>query len=581
MPRPTRPSPIATRVRCVARSASVVGAAAAVLALAACGGRDTAAPAGDADVGATDSIATGGTIVVGLSGDPRSLLPVFARSEHEQAIAEVVHDRLADIGPDLEVRDDIGFTPRLARSWQWATDSLSIRFTLEPRARWHDGPPVTAEDVARTFALYTDPRVGSTTADLLRNIDSVTAPDPATAVFWFKRRAPQQFYDAVHHMFVMPAHRLRDVPPADLVASPLARAPVGTGRFRFVRWTTDGRVELVADTANYRGRPRLDRVIYETIGELGPALVRLLAGDLDFLAPLLADMVDDVAATPSLQLVTYPLLRYQLLTFNLRRVGDRQAPHPVLGDVRTRRALAIGTNAERVVRAVFDTLGRPARGPIPSRALPAFAALRPLPYDTLAARALLDSAGWRPGADGVRVRDGVRLRVEVMVPTISENRQRMAVLLQDQWRAIGAELVIQRLEVEALIQRLEQGRFDAVTNGWSLSPGLVGLRQAWRSDAFGSNHGRYANLTVDALVDTMLATFDPARRDTLITRIAQAVIDDAPAIWLVEDVVLAGVHARLRTGTPSPLGWWHDLPSWSVRPGAQIERDRLGLRNAP
>lgn len=579
MPRLTRSPLVAPFVVRVARSASVVGTVAASLALAACGGRETATPATDA--GATDSSATGGTVIVGLLGAPRSLLPVFVRSEHEQAIAEVVHDRLADIGPDLEVRDDIGFTPRLVRSWQWSVDSLSIRFTLDPRARWHDGTPVSGEDVAHTFALYTDPRVGSSTADLLRNIDSVTAPDAATAVFWFKRRAPQQFYDAVHHMLVMPAHLLRDVSPEELVTAPISRAPVGTGRFRFARWTTDGRVELLADTANFRGRPMLDRVIYETVGELGPAFVRLLAGDIDFLAPLLAQMVGDVATSPNLRLVTYPLLRYQLLTFNLRRPGDRQAPHPVLGDLRTRRALAMATNTTRIVRAVFDTLGQPALGPIPRRALPDPAALRPLPYDTLAARALLDTAGWRPGPDGVRVRDGVRLRVEVMVPALSENRQRMAVLLQDQWRAIGAELVIQRLEVEALITRMEQGRFDAVTNGWALSPGLVGLRQAWRSDAYDNNYGRYENMAVDALVDSMLATFRPARRDSLITRIAQALIDDAPAIWLVEDVILAGVHARLRTGTPSPLGWWSDLPSWSVRPGAQIERDRLGLRSAP
>jgi peptide/nickel transport system substrate-binding protein len=379
----------------------------------------------------------------------------------------------------------------------------------------------------------------------------------------------------------MPAHQLRDADPAALAAHPLARAPVGTGRFRFVRWTDDGRVELVADTVNFRGRPALDRVIYETMPEIGPALVRLLAGETDFVAPLLAQSLADVAAAPDVRAVAYPSLRYQLLSFNLRRPDDRRAPHPVLGDARVRRALTMATNTDRLVRAVFDTIGRPALGPIPRRALPDPAALRPLPFDTLAAQALLDSAGWIRGADGRRARGGVPLRLEVLVPGTSENRQRMAVLLQDQWKAVGATLVVQRLDVGALLERLDAGRFDAVTNGWALSPGLVGLRQVWRTDATGNNFGRYANATVDAMVDSLLGTFDAERRAALTTRVAQAMIDDAPAIWLVEDAVLAGVHTRLDTGSPSPLGWWHDLPAWSVRPGRQIARDRLGLAPSP
>ncbi len=144
--------------------------------------------------------ATGGTVLIGLIGEPKTLLPPLVSSEHEQAVMEVLHDRLADIAPTLDVDDDRGFTPRLASAWTWANDSLSIRFTLDPRARWHDGTPVTGADVARTYALYTNPAVGSYVANLLANIDSVTTPDAATATFWFRRRAPQQFYDAVHHM---------------------------------------------------------------------------------------------------------------------------------------------------------------------------------------------------------------------------------------------------------------------------------------------------------------------------------------------------------------------------------------------
>jgi peptide/nickel transport system substrate-binding protein len=525
----------------------------------------------------------GGTVLIALIGEPKTLLPALMASEHEQAIVEVLYERLADIGPALDVTDLERFTPRLARTWRWSADSLSIAFTLDARVRWHDGQPLVANDVVRTFALYTDARVPTGSATLLANIDSVTASDSTTAVFWFKRRAPQQFYDAVHHMFIMPAHWLTSADPSALGATPLARAPVGTGAFRFQRWSADGRIELIADTANARGRPALDRVIYEPVPDAGSAMVKLLAGESDFAAPLLAQVMDQVATSTTIRAVTYPSLRYQLLTFNLRAPRGSTAPHRVLGDASVRRALTMASNVPRIVRTVFDSLGEPARGPVPRLALPDTTAITPIGYAPAAARALLDSAGWRAdGPDGLRRRDGVPLRIDVLVPATSENRVRMAVLLQDQWRSIGAELVVQRLELNALIARFDAGDYDAVMNGWSLAPGLVGLRQAWTTPSIGeSNYAYYANPSVDANIDSMLLAFDSPTRTRTLERAVQTIIDDAPAIWLVEDRVPAGMHRRIRPGTLSPLGWWHGLAAWQIAPDQQLDRDRIGLGTAP
>jgi len=460
---------------------------------------------------------------------------------------------------------------------------MAISFTLDARVRWHDGAPLVARDVAHTFALYTDPRVPPGTPRLLTNIDSVTAPDPATAVFWFKRRSPQQLYDAVHHMLIMPSHLLADADLSALGASALSRAPVGTGRFRFQRWSTDGRIELIADTANVRGRPHLDRVVYEPVPDGGAAMVKLLTGESDFAAPLLPQTMDQIAASATIRALVYPSLRYQLLTFNLRAPRGGSSPHPVLGDVAVRRALAMASNADRIVRTVFDSLGAPALGPVPRLVLPDTMAIRPIAYDPAAARALLDSAGWRvTGPDSVRRRAGVPLRVEVLVPATSENRVRMAILLQDQWRSIGADLVVRRLELNSLIQRFNAGDYAAVLNGWSLAPGLVGLRQAWTTASIGDgNYAYYSNPVVDANIDSMLLAFDGTTRTRTLERAVQTLIDDAPAIWLVEDKVPAGLHRRIRPGPIPALGWWHGLAQWQIAPDQRLDRDRIGLGTAP
>src|SRR6185312_11868292 len=129
------------------------------------------------------------TLVIALAAEPTLLLPPL--------IAET---------PGFVIADQI--LERLAESWAWAPDSLSIAFRIDPNARWHDGTPVTARDVRFTFAMYSDTAVASPAAPLLANIDSVQVREERVAVFWFHRRHAQQFFDATYHMRILPEHVL-------------------------------------------------------------------------------------------------------------------------------------------------------------------------------------------------------------------------------------------------------------------------------------------------------------------------------------------------------------------------------------
>ena len=146
------------------------------------------------DSSATATGDTGGTLVVVMPAEPGTLFPPQVVGTQGGAVVSAIFDKLADIAPTLETYGDVGFQPRLARSWQWASDSLSIAFTIDSAAHWHDGAPVRAADVAYTFRVYTNDSIGSDAKSLLSNIYSVTATDTRTALFGFKRRTPQQFY---------------------------------------------------------------------------------------------------------------------------------------------------------------------------------------------------------------------------------------------------------------------------------------------------------------------------------------------------------------------------------------------------
>lgn len=527
-----------------------------------------------------DSASAGGTIVISTGGDPDVLLPPLIATLQGRQVSELVYDHLADLGNDLNTVGDGGFKPHLAKSWTWSTDSLSIAFTLDPRARWHDGVPVHASDVAFTFALYKDSATASPSAPLIADIDSVTARDSATAVFWFKKRSPMQFFESVNPMVILPEHLLRGVKASDLRTSPLARAPVGTGQFKFGGWKAGASITLSADTGNYRGRPKTDRVIWSIASDFNTAFTRLLGGESDVLEELAAPNVAQISGNNLLRTELLPGMEYNFVQFNLRDPANIAKPHPLFADRALRRALTMAVDRVHTVQNVYDTLAAVAVGPTVRAYASTDTTLQQIPYSPDAARRMLDSLGWRvTGGDSVRVRNGRRLEFTVSVPGTSRNRMNMAVLIQNQLRQVGVNMAIDRIDFPAFVERERRRAFDAVIGDWSVDASPGGIRQTWTSAGSkpsGSNYGSYENHIFDVAADSALSAMSLAERRARFKRAYQIIVDDAPAIWLAEPRSVMAINRRIRTPALRPDAWWSSIADWWVPPAERIPRDRVG-----
>src|SRR5260221_11347373 len=165
-----------------------------------------------------------GTLIDAAVAEPPTLLPPSTEDIVASDIDEQLFLKLADVGMSTNTVGDEDLQPLLAQKWEW-DGPLTLGFHLDPRARWQDGQRVTAADVEFTFDAYTDSAVGSPFPPKLHRIASVTQRDSLTAVFRFKERYPEMFYDAVYHMRILPAHLLRPVPRDHWKTAPLATLP--------------------------------------------------------------------------------------------------------------------------------------------------------------------------------------------------------------------------------------------------------------------------------------------------------------------------------------------------------------------
>ena len=503
-----------------------------------------------------------GVIVIASGADADALLPVFAQGVG-RAVSDQIFLKLADAGLDGNTVGDAGFAPRLAESWVFE-DDVTLVFRLDPRARWQDGAPVTAADVAFSFDAYRDPALGAPAGPLLATIDSVRVRDERTVAFHFARTYPEQFFDATHHMRILPRHLLDTVPREAWRSHALARAPVGSGPFRLAQWRAGELIELAADSGFFGGVPGAARLIWRIVPDFNTAVTQLAGGEADFVEAIVGpENIERAQAAPHLELVEYASPVYVYLGFNLR--GPRGAgAHPLFGDRALRRALAVGTDREALVRAVLGGWGAVPPGPTTSVVWISQGAPPQAAFDSADAARQLDALGWRDAdGDGIRERAGRRLAFDILFPSSSGMRQRTAVILQEQYRRVGVEVQVVPLEFNVWIDRAREGRFDAIIGAWQINLPPAGVRELWGGGGVGgSNYGAYASPVFDSLVAVATVTADRNAALGLWHDAIRTINDDAPAVWLFSPKTIAGVNRRLENVTLRPDEWWATLWTW-------------------
>ncbi|MBA3346085.1 MAG: hypothetical protein H0T44_12465 [Gemmatimonadales bacterium] len=478
-------------------------------------------------------------------------------------VADQLFLRLAALGPELITSGDRGFLPLLAREWT-RRDSVTLSFDLDPRARWHDGVPVTARDVLFTMARARDQAISPRLAGLLRHIRSVSAESDRRIVFQFSHPYAEQLYDATFHVAPLPAHLLAALPPQELRRSAFMSNPVGNGPYRWVRSVPGQFLELAANESFFRGRPDIDRVLFRVAADPDARINLLLSGEADVMdnIPPPPANLERVAAHPDLRLVRVPSPAIGYLLFNQRDPRDLSRPHPILSDINVRQAITLALDRKKLVRAVFGTHGEVPFGPVSALLWVRHGAPPPLAQNQAMARDLLSDHGWadRDG-DGTLERAGRPLRLQLTLPNTSAIRRQLALLAQEQLRQVGIAVEVVQLEWAVYAERRNAGLFDIDFNAATQDPSPSGLTQSW-SCGGGSNVAKYCDTGVDSLLERAIRS-RTGSRDTWHT-VLRRIEEDAPAAFIYAPTYVFAVHRRFRDVAIRPESSWIALWRWSV-----------------
>lgn len=515
-----------------------------------------------------------GAIVIILGQEPATPVPSLASGKATNDVSDLLFLRLARPGRALVTTDEKNFEPQLARSWS-RRDSLTIVFELDPRAKWQDGVPVTARDVLFSFARMRDSLVDPQRALLLRHLATVTAEGDRRVVLQFRRAYPDQFYDATWHVQLLPAHLVDTIPAERFPASAFARAPVGSGPYRWVRRDAGQRLELAGNPSFFLGAPKLDRVIFLVVRDPEAALNLLLDGSADAYEGVPPGTGPPrLAANPALRILTAPSFSVVYLLFNQRAHSDRTRPHPILDDAGVRRAISMGIDRTTLMRSAYGSYGLGTSAPVARAHWTHRLVPKGVSYDPGAARALLRRLGWsdRDG-DGVLEKNGVPLALRLNVPTTSAPRVAMATQVQEQLRRIGVRLELARSDFPVYAQRRQRGEFDLDFSSTSMDPAPSGILQSWScAGRTGSNYAQYCDPAVDAFLEK--AIFDPRGGERDWRAAYAALQNDAPAAFIASPPTLFALQRRYRNVDLRPESLYSDLWRWSVDPARRLPRDR-------
>ncbi|RLC63414.1 MAG: hypothetical protein DRI80_04010 [Chloroflexota bacterium] len=490
----------------------------------------------------------GGTYVESTAGSPHYLNPLLSGyNEVDHDICALIFSGLTRLNERGEVEAD------LARGWEVTLDGLTYTFYLRSNAYWHDGTPITADDVVFTIGLLQDPdfpgppNLGSTlwqrvtVEKVNRSTVRFTLPEPY---------APFLDYTTVD---ILPAHLLEGIRAADLPSAEFNLSPVGSGPFQLEEVEVeDGTITamvLKRFPRYYGGRPYLDHIQFRFYPSHQTAFNAYEEGEVEGIARIMPADLPRARAFPDLNLFSAQIAEYGLVFLNLAR-----SDLPFFQEPEVRQALLYALDRQRIIDEVIEGQALVAHSPLIPGTWAYNDDIPRYEYDPATANRLLDKAGWfRSVTDGVRRKAGQPLAFTLLTSSEPE-RIGMAQMLAEQWAAVGVTATVEIAAPLEVREKVENRDFEAVLIHLAL-PGDPDPYPFWHETQVenGQNYAGFVHRRASEILEQARVVVNRERRRELYYEFQEIFAQEVPALLLYVPVYTYGVDERIHDVQIGPL----------------------------
>lgn len=476
----------------------------------------------------------GGTFVYNLDAEPTTLNPLTSTDLYSRNVQAFVVEGLLERNTET-----YAWEPRLAEKWDISKDGKVFTFTLREGVTFHDGKPMTAEDVKFNFdAIFDNKYPTAHLRPYYENIEKVEVVDPRTVKFTAKNVYFQNF-DVCAELSVLPKHIY-----SDSANKKLNKEMYGTGPYKIASYDKGTKLTLEKNPNWWglkagldvdKGRFNFSKIVFKFVKEENVQIEMLKKGELDYLEMRSETYMKKTEGpewgTKVIKVKTENISpkSYGFVGWNMRR--------QLFTDKRVRVAMTHLFNRQLIIDKFLYGMSLPATGPWYQQSEYASKKVKPIPFDPKKGLALLKEAGWDDtDKNGVldKTIDGKKVDFKFTLLTANSDTMKYFTIFKEDAKKVGVDIDIKLLEWNTFIKLVDERDFDAVAMGWSavVNPDP---KQIWHSasdTAGGSNFVGYKNPEVDKLIDDARATMDKKKRIPILQKVYEKIAEDAPYIFL-------------------------------------------------
>ena len=474
----------------------------------------------------------GGSLYYNIDAEPESIHPIMAGDTYEQYIAAFGHDSLC--GRDLETYEII---PRLAEKWEVSKDGLTFTFYLRKNLFFHNGEPITADEIKFSFEAIKEPKHQALNMiPYIEGFTKIEVLDSHTIRFTAKEKYFKNLETLCGFTTAIPKSVYGD--PDKSIK--LQKEFVGAGPYKLEKYDKGQSITLKkfdkwygsSDPVN-KGYYNFDQIVFRITKDDNVKIERFRKGDLDFQNAVMDTYIKAEKGmgnkAKAIKVVNDQPKGYGYIAFNFR--------NPILAELSTRQAIAHLTNRSEMNKKFRNGMSDLATGPVSIRSHQA-ADVKPIEFSPKKAQELLKIAGWSDSdKNGVldRMKDGKKEEMRFTMIYANKDSEKYWTMFKEDSKKAGVDITLNFLEWNSFLKTLEDNKMDLYTMAWGGGSVEMDPKQIWHSTSSakgGSNRGAYNNPEVDKLIDEGRAELDETKRTVIFKKAYTFIAKDVPYVFL-------------------------------------------------